>query len=487
MAENVGLLADLLVLLGAFFLGFVAGVLFMPLRRLVLGFWTTPGRLLKGTQNVGARLRQAFSPSMDETLDRSGVSGKLAGAISDALTLRLRRAEGTFREGMDAFDRGDYEEARGKLRTALFWDRGQELKPMHVLAHLRLGWLDEERGAWNQAREHYQQAVRLDPDDLSATVRLGMMHFRLGETGPAIFQFQRALELDPGDLDTHYYLYAIYRQAGMEREALEQLRIVKAGESSERLVDLFAGHGEEHFRLARHGEALSDYELALQFDPHDLSLYRAVGDLYYLQQQPHTALDAWCRGLWADYSTALAERVLAVAGSAVDAWSAIQLLRDCMGQHPGDGRYAHLLSRLLQRVDEEEESVTLLERAVRLSPQLLQAQQELGDVYAQAGNEAKAQAVYRAGLGAALADEQVFRCRACGYVTQETQSRCFNCGRWGTLEAVRRGQLPAPSQLSQRLLERTDAMRHSLRAAWSRVSGQLPPGEHALAGEDGAE
>jgi tetratricopeptide (TPR) repeat protein len=484
--EDVGLLADLLVLLGAFSLGVVAGLLFMPLRRLVLGFWNAPGRLLKGTQNVGARLRQAFSSTTDETLDRSGVSGKLAGAVSDVLTLRVRRAEIAFREGIQAFDSGDYNEARRRLRGAIFWDRGQELKPMHVLAHLRLGWLDEERNAWSQAREHYQEAVRLDPDHLPATVRLGMMHFRLGETGPAIFQFQRALELDPGNLDTHYYLYAIYRQAGMEREALEQLRIVKAGESSQQLVDLFAGHGEEHFRLSRFAEALSDYELALQFAPRDARLYGALGDLYYLQQQPHTALDTWCRGLWVDYSEALAERVLAVAGSEVDAWSAIQLVRDCVSQHPRDGRYPFLLSRLVQRVGEEEEGVTLLERAVRLSPHLLEAQQELGDFYAQVGQQAKAHFVYRAGLRAALQDDQVFRCRACGYVTKEEQPRCFHCSRWGTFEGVPRRQVRAAGEPSQNLLERADAMRQSLRAAWSRISGQLPPGDHDSMQEDAA-
>ncbi len=484
---DVGLLADLLVLLGAFFLGFVAGILFMPLRRLILGFWNAPGRLLKGTQNVGARLRQAFGPTTAEPLDRRGVSGKLAGTVSDVLTWRVRRAEATFREGMEAFDRGDYEQARRKLRGAIFWDRGQELKPLHVLAHLRLGWLDEERGAWNQAREHYQQAVRLDPDHLSATVRLGMMHFRLGETGPAIFQFQRALELDPGNLDTHYYLYAIYRQAGMEREALDQLRIVKAGESSERLVDLFARHGEEHFRLGRYAEALGDYELALQFDPRDVSLYRALGDLYHLQQQPHTALDTWCRGLWVDYSQALAERVLAVAGGEVDAWSAVQLVRDCMSEHPSDGRYTFLLSRLVRRVGEEEEGFALLEKAVRLAPHLLEAQQELGDLYAELGQEGKARAAYHAGLREALEGEWVFRCRACGYVTREEQSRCFRCGRWGTFERVPRGQVRASGEMPQRLLARADALRQSLRAAWSQVSGQLPPGHPASAGEDAAD
>ena len=478
--DDVGLLGDILILLGAFSLGFVAGVVFMPLRRVVLGFWNAPGRLLKGTQDVGSKLRQAFrSGSGEEAFDRTSLTGSVAGAVSDVLTLRVRHAETSFRAGVEAFDAGNYELARRRFSAAIFWDRGLELKPLHVLAHQRLGWLDEQRGAWECAREHYQQAVRLDKDSLPATLRLGMMYFRLGETGPAIFQFQRALELDPGNLDTHYHLYAIYRQAGMEREALEQLRIVKAGESAAKLAELFSRHGDDHFRMGRHDEAASDYALALQFDPQRVPLYLALGDLYYIQQQPHTALETWCRGLWADWSEALAERVFATAGGEVDIWSAIQLVRDCLSRHVQDGRYCFLLSRLLRRVGEEEESNTLLAEAVRLSPQLLEAQQELGDVYSCVGQHAKAQAAYRDGVHAARVRETVYRCRQCAYITQEEQPRCFNCNRWGTLEPMPRGAAEGRGLASRTLRSQAASLRRSLRAAWTKIAGQLPEGGHA--------
>jgi tetratricopeptide (TPR) repeat protein len=483
--ENIGLLGDILILLGAFFLGFVAGIVFMPLRHLVIGFWHAPGRLLKGTQNVGAKLRQAFrTSSTEQPLDRTGLTGSLAGAVSDVLTLRVRHAEASFREGMAAFDKGDHELARRKFSAAIFWDRGMEAKPLHVLAHLRLGWLDEERGAWSKAKEHYKRSVQLDTDNLEATVRLGMVHFRLGDTGPAIFQFQRALELDPGNLDTHYYLYAIYRQAGMERESLEQLRVVKAGESTANLVELFSRHGDEHFRMARYGEAVDDYELALQFDPDCADLYVALGDLHFLQGQPHTALETWCRGLWVGHSEALAERVLAVAGETVDIWPAINLLRDCLARHPQDGRYHFLLSRLLHRAGEEEESAVLLERAVRLTPQLLAAQEELGDLYSRVGQHAKADATYRAGLGAARAQETVYRCQACGYVTHQEQARCFQCNRWGTLQPMTRREAQARGPAPLNLRERATSVRQSLQAAWIRVAGQLPAGDYAVLPED---
>lgn len=477
MRENMSLLTDILTLLGAFFLGYIAGSIFPPLRRLLASLLRAPGEFTRGAKNVGDKLRQAFKATTGDSLDRSGLGGALAGAVSDVLTLRARHAESNFREGMTAFDQGEYDLARNKFSQAVFWDSKQELKPMHVLAHLRLGWLDEERGAWREAKEHYQQATRLDAENLTATVRLGMMHFRLGETGPAIFQFQRALELDPSDLDTHYYLYAIYHQAAMEREALEQLRIVKAGEDVQTLVKLFARHGEDNLRLAHYAEAMRDYDLALQIDPAQVPLYMALGDLHFLQQQPRTALETWCRGLWVGYSDALAERVLSATSEVEDAWPVIQLVRDCARQHPRNGKYDLLLSRLLRQVGEEAEGTRHLERAVELCPQLLDAQQELGDLFARLGRETEASAVYHNGLSAALAQGTTYRCRVCGYLTQEEQPRCFQCNRWGTFERMSRAEAQARGIPARNLLERASAVRGSLSSFWSRIAGQLPSGD----------
>jgi tetratricopeptide (TPR) repeat protein len=474
--RDAGLLGDVLILIGTFALGFLAGIAFLPLRSLLIGLWRAPGRLLKGTQDAGQRMRHAFQGATSEqALDRSGFTGRLAGAVSDLLTLRLRHAEARFREGLAAYEQGDYELARSKLSEALFWDRKVELKPLHVLAHLHLGWLDEAEGHWINAQKHYERAAQLDADNLPAALRLGMVHFRLGETGQAIFQLQRALELDPANLDTHYYLYAIYRRAKMEPEALEQLRIIKAGESAQKLVDLFSRHGEDHFRIFRYAEAVDDYELALQFDPSRVPLYLALGDLYYLQQRFHTALETWCRGLWVTYSAALAERVLCVAGADVEMESAVQLVRDCVTRHPRDGRYHFLLSQLLRRAGQEEEGIDLLQQAARLSPGLLEAQEQLGDLYSRSGRDDKAGTTYRAGLAAARAQETVYRCQVCGYVTRETQLRCFQCGAWCTFGGLT--QAEAYVEVSDDLTGIAGVMRQRLGAAWNRLAGQLPSGE----------
>ena len=474
--QNTGLIGDILALLGVFFLGFVAGVLFAPIQRLLSGLVKTPGKLFEGAHKVSTRLLQALSTAEDQ-LEHGTLNDALSSAVSGVLTLGVRQAEAAFREGVAAFEQGDHQTARRKLAQALFWDRKVELAPMHVSAHLSLGLMDEEQGALADAKKHYQRAVQLDVNNVHAAVHLGMVHFRLRENGPAIFQFQRALELDPSNLDTHYSLYTVYRQARMENEALEQLRIIKAGERAEILVALFARHGAQHFRLGAHAEALADYELALQLGPQSIPLYLALGDLYYLRQQPHTALETWCRGLWVGYSEAVAERILAVTGEAVDIWPVITLVRDCVNRHPEEARYHLLLSRLLRGVGAEEERVVRLEEAVCLNPQLLEAQEELGGLYSQVGESTRASATFRNGLAAAREMGPVYRCRVCGYISAEQQLRCFQCDRWGVFESMARAEANARGKAPQSLLQRAGVVGHSLQSAWSKIRGQLPPGQ----------
>ena len=477
MQENASLLVDILTLLGAFFLGFIAGAAYASLRRSVVRLRTTPGRLSKSARNVGERFRRAFTaPSSSESTDRTSWTGQIAGSVADILTLRVRHAEASFREGLTAFDRGDYGLARTRFSRALLWDRRQELHPLHLQAHLHLGWLDEERGALNKAKQHYWQAVHLDADNLVATVRMGAIHFRLEETGKAIFQFQRALELDPTNLDTHYRLYAIYRQAGMLREALQQLRTIKTGEDTNTLLGLFARHGKDNFRLGHYAEAANDYQLALQIAPNSIPLYAALGDLYHLQQRPRAALETWCRGLWIDHSDALGERLITVAKQVSDTWPTINLVRDCVARHRRDSRYHFLLARLLRQANQDDESLTELEETVRLDPQLTDAHQLLGDLYARAGRVTIASATYRAGLKAAAAQETVYRCRACAHVTREEQERCFQCNRWDTLERMTQEEAEARASFPRNLLAPHSVAR-SLTALWNRVAGQLSSGD----------
>ena len=99
--ENTGLIGDILALLGVFFLGFVAGVLFAPVQRLLAGVVRGPKVLVKGAQAVSTRLLEALS-SAEDRIDNSRVSQSLTNAVTGVLTIGLRQAEAAFAPAVSA-------------------------------------------------------------------------------------------------------------------------------------------------------------------------------------------------------------------------------------------------------------------------------------------------------------------------------------------------------------------------------------------------
>ncbi len=431
-----------LTLLGAFFIGLVVGLVINSARQMINSAWGAPRRLGASAQKASENLKRAFKgEAVEEEIDRSSLSGFVAGLVADTLTFGLKRADRSFQKGLEAYNNRDYGAAYQHLSAAVQWDSKGELAPMHVTAHLRMGEIKEMRSDWRGALQHYQRVTQWDAENIEATIKQGALHFRLGETGPAISQLQRALELEPGNLETYYQLYSIYRLGGMEREAVEHLRLLKAGESPEVLAELFARHGTENFRFARYDEAINDYQLSLQFSREQVLPYLLLGDLYYYQEQKHTALEMWTRGYWAKPAPELEERLLRVLEEVNDRWLVMDALNDAIARNPAEGRYYLTLSKLYAARGETLQAEEFLTQAVRYAPLLTEAQLQMAEWYLERGFLELANSHYRAAVEAVRSGETVYRCSNCGYVTMTKQPRCFDCGEWDTLEAMRREEI----------------------------------------------
>jgi tetratricopeptide (TPR) repeat protein len=74
-----------------------------------------------------------------------------------------------------------------------------ELEPNRALFHSNLGWLLLRQGKYEEARQRYETALRLQPGFSEALVGMGGLMEELGKMEEAVSWFRRALECDPGD------------------------------------------------------------------------------------------------------------------------------------------------------------------------------------------------------------------------------------------------------------------------------------------------
>ena len=245
--------------------------------------------------------------------------------------------------------------AEGHYLTALFWDRGKKLPALHLHIHMRLGEIRAQRGDLTGAVAAYEQARALAPGDAEPYLQLGQVLFRAGKPGQALYELGRALEIDPNNLDVRYHLYQVYRQSGMQQEAVTQLRLLKAGEDPSAIAGLFLHHGREHFRQGNLDSAADDYRLVLELFPDDEETLWGFGDILRQQGRPAEALRVWARGVWLAPSPALDERLLALAQEGLSEQVALAFQRAIL-LHPRDGRLPLALGDLAEMVGQGAEA-----------------------------------------------------------------------------------------------------------------------------------
>jgi tetratricopeptide (TPR) repeat protein len=168
-------------------------------------------------------------------------------------------------------DRGKLAEAKEAFEQAL------RLNPAYTEAALNLSVTYNDLGLYPQAREVYTKVIqraRSAPRSLDPFVKgkLANMHADLGaayaESGlypEAVREYGKALELCPAFVDLRTRLAAVYRDMGDAAAAVRELDIVKTMQP--RYVPARLALGTALFTLGRRDDAIREWEAARELEP----------------------------------------------------------------------------------------------------------------------------------------------------------------------------------------------------------------------------
>ena len=155
-------------------------------------------------------------------------------------------------------DRGDYDGAISHLQEAV------RIKPYDAPAVFNLGLALYSTGRYDDAIERYQQALRLDPNNPNVYVNLGNVFFMTGRLDDAATQYQQAIRLSPNDARACYDLGKVYET---KKDLAEAIR-------------LNSGYADAHNNLGyllqstgHVADAIPEYQEAIRLDP-DYTLAR---------------------------------------------------------------------------------------------------------------------------------------------------------------------------------------------------------------------
>jgi serine/threonine protein kinase/predicted TPR repeat methyltransferase len=225
-----------------------------------------------------------------------------------------------------------------------FWVRpDQDEIEAEAMAWANLGRASDRLQKYADAKDAYEHAVELWPDNAAFQIYVGNTYIRFGEYGAAEEAYQRATELKPESDNAWRNLGLSQIQLDHPEKALAALeRSLEIEESSTTLGFL----GTAYYYLGRYGDAADTYRRAVEVNPDDPFAHANLGDaLKMLGQQAEAK---------ASYG------------------EAVRLVRNWIEGAPGDADLRAFLSRWLVGMRNQPAARAEAARALEISPQSLQ-------------------------------------------------------------------------------------------------------------------
>jgi len=170
--------------------------------------------------------------------------------------------------------RGEFEKAFFHLQEAL------RILPDNPRFHNSLGVVRMEKGDLQAATHHFTEAISLFPEYADAHNNLGLALSRLGKTEEALLHYQRAIRINPDEGAYHFNLGNAQLAQGKYPEAVSSYRKALLTRPEDENLQLNLGYAL--MRAGRLKEAIDLYDEAIRRHPHSHRL-RHNRDLVFRQ------------------------------------------------------------------------------------------------------------------------------------------------------------------------------------------------------------
>jgi tetratricopeptide (TPR) repeat protein len=223
------------------------------------------------------------------------------------------------KEGLAAFEAGDYEQALALFEEVLASDPHQlqvltakgrilneqgsyaeayqalsaavELDAYNPQIYYYLGEVLYAQQDLFAAERHFAKAAQLDPDYTDAFIREGMVLAELGRREEAVKAFERAIFLDRAAVVARFHLAQVCLQMEDFRRALAQLHMVK--ELYPEYAPVYLLQGEIQQRLGDLRQAIVEYDKAVELGAGDAGVFWQLGQMHLSLGDRENALKAF--------------------------------------------------------------------------------------------------------------------------------------------------------------------------------------------------
>ena len=152
-----------------------------------------------------------------------------------------------------------------------------------------------QHGAYGDAREEFQAALTLKPNDPNLLYNVGECYDRLGQSDKAEQTYRACLQQSPNHPETLHALTAllVHQQRRGDADQLVQDWLHRQPKSADAYAEYAWLCGQDK----DYPKALAACERAYELDPHDAHALNELGRLYEAVNRPDRALAAYERSM----------------------------------------------------------------------------------------------------------------------------------------------------------------------------------------------
>jgi tetratricopeptide (TPR) repeat protein len=155
-----------------------------------------------------------------------------------------------------------------------------------------------QRGKYRDARESFEAALALKPDDSALLYNVGECHDRLGNTAKAEQCYRQCLQQAPNLAECRHALVVLLVRTGRRPDAVQLVQGWLA--SAPKLAAAYVEDGWLHHQAGDLPKAQGRLQQALEIEPHNVRALTEMGLVYEAMKRPDRALTLYERALDSD-------------------------------------------------------------------------------------------------------------------------------------------------------------------------------------------
>ena len=247
-------------------------------------------------------------------------------------------------------------------------------QPMHVGALELAGMVQYQSGEYASARQYFERAVSVNPNDAYVHANLAQVLCDLKEFDTATVSARRALVLDAQNADAHNILGNGMVARKDWHDAVGEYRLAIVADPQRPIFHHNLGHALQQLG---NEEAEACYRKAIALEPRFAPAYTNLGALLVKQDRYQEAHDLLQSAIALDPENIDAYNNLGLAhrklGNLSEAFSAYRV---ALEKNPSSAGIWHNLGLLYEEGNRSAEAMDCFKRAVELEPEFLEAQRD---------------------------------------------------------------------------------------------------------------